>query len=348
MATNLQLTDFDFALPQQLIAQYPSQQRHHSRLLCVQRQSSTLIDRHVYDLPKLLQAGDLLVVNDSQTMAARLLAHKPTGAKVEILIVQLTKQNQAMAMLKSNRAIAIGSSLRLAHGVEAEVMHQQQSLFTLRFNRPVSDIMHQQGTLPIPPYIQRQAEAIDSERYQTVYAKHPGSVATPTAGLHFTHALLAQLRTAGINLATLTLHVGIGTFLPVRVEQIKQHKMHAEQIHIPSALVQAVRTTKSNGGRVIAVGTTTARSLETFHQAILQDQQQAEHQDIWGESDLFLYPGKSFNLIDALMTNFHLPKSTLFMLVCAFASQPLMQRAYAHAIAQQYRFFSYGDAMLIE
>ena len=333
--------DFHFDLPPELIAQQPAPERPASRLLHLERASGAWHDRQFRELPNLLRAGDLLVLNDTRVIPARLWGRKETGGRVEVLVERPLDERAALAHVRASKAPKPGSRLVFAQGVMAEVTGREADLFRLEFDRPLMAVLEAQGHMPLPPYIEREDAALDAERYQTVYARHPGAVAAPTAGLHFDEALLAELAERGIEQARVTLHVGAGTFQPVRVDDIAQHRMHSEWLRVPADVVAAVQRTRARGGRVVAVGTTVVRSLET---AALDGSLQAYE----GETDIFITPGFRFRVVDALITNFHLPESTLLMLVCAFAGHETIMRAYRHAVAQRYRFFSYGDAMFIE
>ena len=333
--------DFHFDLPPELIAQQPAPERPASRLLHLERASGAWHDRQFRELPNLLRAGDLLVLNDTRVIPARLWGRKETGGRVEVLVERPLDERAALAHVRASKAPKPGSRLVFAQGVTAEVTGREADLFRLEFDRPLMAVLEAQGHMPLPPYIEREDAALDAERYQTVYARHPGAVAAPTAGLHFDEALLAELAERGIEQARVTLHVGAGTFQPVRVDDIAQHRMHSEWLRVTADVVAAVQRTRARGGRVVAVGTTVVRSLET---AALDGSLQAYE----GETDIFITPGFRFRVVDALITNFHLPESTLLMLVCAFAGHETIMRAYRHAVAQRYRFFSYGDAMFIE
>lgn len=339
------LTDFQYDLPEELIARYPLSSRTGSRLLCLNKASGRCLHQQFTDLPKLLNPGDLLIFNDTRVIPARLFGHKPSGGKVELLIERILNEDRALAHIKSSKSPKAGAKIILEKEVTAEILGRQDDLFEIKFIRDgscaVLEILNEIGHVPIPPYFDRSDETIDNERYQTVYAKNPGAVAAPTAGLHFDDLLLKQLTLQGIETAFITLHVGAGTFQPVRVENIKEHVMHAEYAIIPSEVCQKIQLAKSKGNRVIAVGTTAVRALETASQ-------EGSIKPYQGETRIFIYPGYQFHCIDAMITNFHLPQSTLLMLVCAFAGhQPTMQ-AYQAAIQNNYRFFSYGDAMWVE
>ena len=341
----MQLADFHYHLPEELIARYPLAGRSDSRLLCLSSDGKTT-DRLMIDLPDLLNAGDLLVLNDTRVIKARLHGVRPSGGAVEVLVERVVDTHTALAHVRASNSPKAGTVLSLAKGqIKATVQGRQENLYKLTFDQPVLEALEQFGALPIPPYFNRPADESDETRYQTVFhnPEKSASVAAPTAGLHIDEALLARLHARGVKTAFVTLHVGAGTFQPVRTTNIKEHIMHAEWGEVPEATVQAVNETKQNGGKVIAVGTTATRALESAaraHHGILQ---------AWsGETDIFIYPGYRFAVIDRLMTNFHLPESTLLMLVSALAGRDRMMAAYQHAIEQKYRFFSYGDAMLID
>ena len=332
-------TEFHYDLPRELIAQQPLPERSASRLLVVHGDSRE--DRQFSDLPLLLRAGDLLVLNDTRVIRARLHGHKPTGGQVEMLLERITGPQSATAQLKASRSPGAGAELRLANGSSARVLGRDGSLFRLEFNTDIAPLLEAHGEVPLPPYIRRNAAPEDRARYQTVYARDDGSVAAPTAGLHFDANLLETLGERGVETAFLTLHVGIGTFAPVRSRRIEDHRLHSEWCQVTPALCARIRRAKERCGRVVAVGTTTVRALES---AARED----ELQPCEGETSLFIRPGFRFCVVDALITNFHLPESSLLMLVCAFAGRDRMLAAYRHAVAQRYRFFSYGDAMLIQ
>ena len=336
--------DFDFFLPDALIAQHPTNARNASRLLHLNGNSGQLNDKLFVDLPDFLSAGDLLVFNDTRVIKARLFGHKATGGNVELLVERVLDTQHVLAHIRASRAPKIGAMLKLADAINAEVIGREGDLFHIKFlgEVPVLDLLELYGAMPLPPYITHMAEAEDDERYQTVYAKHAGAVAAPTAGLHFDETMLSTLRANGVNIAYVTLHVGAGTFQPVRVDNIADHKMHSEIYHIPQATAELIQNTKINGGKIIAVGTTTLRTLESAARY------QLETLAGEGETNIFITPGFNFKIVDKLITNFHLPKSTLLMLVSAFAGFEPIKSAYAHAVKQQYRFFSYGDAMLLD
>ena len=335
-------SDFHYELPEALIAQAPLAERSASRLLLVPSGDAALSDLGVRDLPSLLQPGDLLVFNDTRVIPARLFGTKATGGRVEFLIERLLPGNEARAQLGFSKPPKPGSRIALDAGGEVEVLGREDSFWHLRFHvgESLEQWLQHAGRLPLPPYIQREPGADDAERYQTVFAREIGAVAAPTAGLHFVDALLDALRERGVQFGHVTLHVGAGTFQPMRVEDIREHRMHSEWLNVGAELVQQVRRTRAAGGRVIAVGTTVLRALESA----LVD---GELQPFAGETNIFIFPGYRIRSIDALLTNFHLPESTLLMLVSAFAGKARVFAAYEHAVREQYRFFSYGDAMLL-
>lgn len=339
---SLSLADFDYALPQSLIAQHPIEPRSASRLLQVDP-GGALRDREMQALPELLAPGDLMIFNDTQVLKARLRGRKSTGGHVEVLIERLLAGNQALAQVRASHPPKTGASIALEDGTQLQVLGREGEFYRLQAPsaQAFADLLEHVGQLPLPPYIARQPQAADAARYQTVYAAHPGAVAAPTAGLHFDAPLLERLRLRGIETAFLTLHVGAGTFQPVRTLDLDQHRMHTELYEVPATLVDRIRRTRANGGRVVAVGTTTLRALES---AALDGELRAGS----GATALFIRPGFQFRVVDRLLTNFHLPRSTLMMLVSAFAGLDLIRRAYAHAVRERYRFFSYGDAMLLD
>jgi S-adenosylmethionine:tRNA ribosyltransferase-isomerase len=336
----MRVADFDFDLPPELIAQFPAAERGSSRLLHVDP-AGRLADRMFRDLPALLGPDDLLVMNDTRVIKARLFGQKDSGGRVELLIERVTGEFEALAFIRASHAPKPGSRIHLAGDAELEVRERSDDLSRLRFPEPVLAVLDRLGQLPLPPYIEHAPTAQDETRYQTVYASEPGAVAAPTAGLHFDEAMLDTLHGQGIRSVRLTLHVGAGTFQPVRVEHVADHRMHSERYTLPQATVDAIRDTRERGGRVVAVGTTSLRALEAAAQ-----HGELEHGS--GETDIFITPGFRFRVVDALITNFHLPKSTLVMLVSAFCGVEVIRAAYAHAIRQRYRFFSYGDAMFLE
>ncbi len=335
--------DFNFDLPEHLIAQHPAPQRNASRLLYLNDISGVPTDNVFLDFPNFLSKDDVLIFNDTRVIKARLFGHKATGGNVEVFIERVINEHEAYALIRASRAPKAGTRLTLANAIEVEVLGRKDDLFHLNFlsSTPVLDLLEQYGNLPLPPYIAHQADQTDETRYQTVYAKHAGAVAAPTAGLHFDEDMINQLKDKGIQIAYITLHVGAGTFKPVNVDNIAEHKMHSEVYHIPEATVQCIAQARIAGGKVTAVGTTVLRALESAAQS---GQLNAGSQ----ETNIFITPGFNFKVVDRLLTNFHLPKSTLLMLVSAFAGFEPIKKAYQHAIKQEYRFFSYGDAMLIE
>jgi S-adenosylmethionine:tRNA ribosyltransferase-isomerase len=335
------LDDFDYDLPAELIAQTPARTRSGSRLLHVA--GRCVDDRSFTDLPELVRAGDVLVFNDTRVINARLRGRKPTGGEVEVLIERVLGADTAVAQLKASHAPRIGGTIQLASGVRATVIGREDRFFELRFEG-TGDLerwLEQHGEVPLPPYITHVPGASDAERYQTVYARNPGAVAAPTAGLHFDQAMLDRLAERGVRQAFITLHVGAGTFAPVQSQVIAEHRMHAETYAIPGATAEMIAAARAEGGRVVAVGTTSLRALESAADAGGSVRAGA------AETALFITPGYRFRVVDRLLTNFHLPKSTLLMLVCAFGGYDAIRHAYAHAIAHRYRFMSYGDAMLL-
>lgn len=339
-------SDFYFELPEQLIAQYPLDERRASRLLCLDAGQNAgqdqIQDKMFADLPGMLRKGDLLVFNDTRVIPARLLGHKETGGRLEVLVERLLDEQTLIGQVRASKAPAPGCRLYFDSDITAIIEQRQGVFYRLRFDnqRPLSELLQQIGHIPLPPYINRQDEKLDRQRYQTVYARHPGAVAAPTAGLHFDEALIQQLSQQGVELAYVTLHVAAGTFQPVRVDNIHEHIMHHETIDVSAQVCQQVQACRERGGRIIAVGTTVVRSLETAAQA-------GDLQPYHGDTNIFITPGYQFKVIDALITNFHVPESTLLMLVCALAGTEPVLAAYRHAVAEQYRFFSYGDAMFI-
>ena len=337
----MRLADFDYPLPAELIAQHPAAERAASRLLHVDA-AGELHDHAFRDVISLLDAGDVLVVNDTRVIKARLHGRKDTGGEVEVLVERVLDTRRVLAMVRSSKPLRVGRKLLLGGDVAAEALGRQGEFFELRFaGGDVLDILAVHGEVPLPPYITHEAVEEDEGRYQTVYAKVPGAVAAPTAGLHFDEALLATLRNKSIEVASVTLHVGAGTFQPVRVDDLSKHVMHSEWYRVPQATVDAIARARKKKGRVVAVGTTALRALESAAAG-------GELAAGTAETRLFIVPGYSFRVVERLITNFHLPKSTLLMLVSAFAGAGNIRRAYAHAVKNRYRFFSYGDAMLLE
>jgi len=344
----LTLHDFDYALPPELIAQFPAPERTASRLLRLS--GATVRDQRFADLPQLVRSGDLLVFNDTRVIKARLYGVKASGGRIEALVERVTGAHEALVQMRASHAPGPGMRLSFEASIEAEVLERRGDLYLLRFGGDASvfELLEQHGHLPLPPYITHTDSDEDAARYQTVYAQHPGAVAAPTAGLHFDETMLERLRAMSVQLAWLTLHVGAGTFQPVRTNKLAEHKMHREYYEIPQATVQAIASARAAGGAVIAVGTTSLRALESAVRTGSLHAEDFELRSGTGETDLFITPGYRFRVVDRLITNFHLPKSTLLMLVAAFAGMQAMRAAYRHAIAQRYRFFSYGDAMLID
>ena len=338
----MRVADFHFELPDQLIARHPLAERRASRLLVLDGPSGALSHRQFPDLLEYLRPGDLMVFNDTRVIPARLFGQKASGGKLEILVERLLDEHRVLAHVRASKSPKPGSLIHIDGGGEAEMLVRHDALFELRFSEPVLAVLERAGHMPLPPYIDRPDEAADRERYQTVYSDRDkaGAVAAPTAGLHFDDALLAAIRARGVDTAFVTLHVGAGTFQPVRVERIEDHHMHSEWLEVGQGVVDAVAACKARGGRVVAVGTTSVRSLESAAQGgVLKP--------FSGDTDIFLYPGRPFHVVDALVTNFHLPESTLLMLVAAFAGYPETMAAYRAAVAGDYRFFSYGDAMFV-
>lgn len=354
----MKTTEFDYDLPPELIAQEPVERRDTSRLMVVKRATGKILHRHFYDLPDFLERGDLLVHNKSQVIPARLFARKPTGGKVEILLLRRRDATTWEALVGGKR-VRPGLRLTLLDapggepiGAEAKVLERgERAMRVLRFDRPALELADEIGVTPLPPYIHKELE--DAERYQTIYAQKPGSAAAPTAGLHFTPDLLLKLREEGVQSAFITLHIGLDTFQPVREEAIEEHQMHTEYCSLRPEVAEQINQTKLAGQRVVAVGTTSVRTLETAARVAAGGEEAASScpcQTVTafeGDTDLFIYPGFDFRAVDALITNFHLPQSTLLMLVSALTGKELMDRAYAEAIEERYRFYSFGDAMLI-
>ncbi len=337
----MKTSDFSFELPDHLIARHPAAERSASRLLVFDPQQQQIDDRIFRDIESLIEPGDLLVFNNTRVIPARLFGEKASGGKLEALIERVVSEHEVLAHVRSSRSPKPGQLISLG-GEDAEVVGREGALFHLRFisERPVLDILEDVGHMPLPPYMEREDAEEDRERYQTVYAEKPGAVAAPTAGLHFDDGLLARLTAKGVNFAFVTLHVGAGTFQPVKVDNIHEHHMHSEYIEVPEDVVEAVRATRAAGKRVIAVGTTSVRSLESASRS-------GAIETFQGDSDIFIYPGYEFRSVDAMITNFHLPESTLIMLVSAFAGREGTLAAYDHAVANEYRFYSYGDAMFM-
>ncbi len=334
--------EFTYQLPDELIAQFPTEQRGQSRLLVMDCESGEHRDLVFSDLPGLLKSGDLLVFNDTRVIPARLFGRKETGGKVEILLERILDDQRMLAQVRASKTPKPGSMIHLQDDIKLELLEREDDMFVLDVigETTVLELMQKLGHVPLPPYIQRQDNVEDMDRYQTVYARNIGAVAAPTAGLHFTDELMQEIAGQGIDSVFVTLHVGAGTFQPVRVDNIEEHQMHSEYLQVSADVCEKVKQCKARGGRVIAVGTTAVRCLETAAQA-------GELKPYQGETDIFIYPGDEFKIIDALITNFHVSESTLLMLVSAFAGQDNIMNAYQHAIEQCYRFFSYGDAMFL-
>ncbi|WP_339349220.1 tRNA preQ1(34) S-adenosylmethionine ribosyltransferase-isomerase QueA [uncultured Alteromonas sp.] len=352
----MKLSDYRFTLPENLIAKYPTENRTASRLLQLNGKSGAVTHAMFNDMLSLVEEGDLLVFNNTRVIPARLLGKKETGGHVEVLIERILTEHTALAHVRASKAPKPGTRLLLEEHVNITVEGRDDALFLLRFDHEETalSLLEQYGHMPLPPYIDRPDESTDKERYQTVYNETPGAVAAPTAGLHFDDNMLAALKAKGVNLAFVTLHVGAGTFQPVRVENIEEHKMHAEYAEVSQEVVDAVLATKAKGKRVIAVGTTSVRSLESAAKASAE--QSIENNigenpviaPFYSDTEIFIYPGFTFKVVDAMFTNFHLPESTLMMLISAFAGRENVMNAYQEAIENEYRFFSYGDSMFIE
>ena len=339
----MQLADFHYDLPAEYIARYPLRQRSASRLLCLERAFKTVSHREFTAITELLSPKDLLIFNDTKVMPARLFGSKKTGGRVEILVERILDPQRLIAQVRASKSPRIGEDIFLEN-FRFKILAKNNQFYELQSQdteKTVREIIENFGQIPLPPYFQRSPEKEDLQRYQTVYAAHQGSVAAPTAGLHFDHELLQSLRDKKIEMAYLTLHIGAGTFLPVRTQDIREHKMHAEYFEISEQVCQQVQATKIRGGRVVAVGTTSLRALETASQS-------GSIKPYSGDTSIFIYPGYQFNCVDALITNLHLPASTLLMLVCAFGGYENVMHAYQQAIQNQYRFYSYGDAMWME
>ena len=331
------LSDFDFDLPDELIARYPATERRDSRLLVL---DEAIEDRLFSDLPQLLSAGDLLVLNDTRVIRARLHGRKASGGKIEILVERILENNEVLAQVRASKSPNAGATLTLPADTTADVIGRDDDLFRIRFPTDVLTYLDLHGEVPLPPYLERGEEAGDEDRYQTVYASEAGAVAAPTAGLHFDNAMLDELADKGVRHTFVTLHVGAGTFQPLRHERVDDNRLHNERLFVGDETVNAIRDTRASGGRVVAVGTTSVRTLEAASAP-------GEIAPLDGETDLFIRPGYEFHSVDGMITNFHLPKSSLLMLVAAFAGHQRILRAYRHAVEQSYRFFSYGDAMLL-
>jgi S-adenosylmethionine:tRNA ribosyltransferase-isomerase len=338
---DMRTEEFDFELPERLIAQHPPKLRGASRLLHVGM--GELEDKAFFDLPSLLNEHDVLILNDTRVLKARLFGKKATGGQIEVMVERVLGAHEVLAKVRASKSPKPGSTFELADVITVEVLGREDEFFHLRFacEAPVEAVLEQYGKLPLPPYITHAAEAEDDERYQTVFSREQGAVAAPTAGLHFDQAMLDTLRSKGVNIAYVTLHVGAGTFQPVRAEYVEGHVMHSERYSVPQATVDAIQQAKAKGGHVVSVGTTSLRALESAAAG-------GELKAGSGETRIFITPGYRFKVIDVLLTNFHLPRSTLLMLVCAFGGTNKLIGAYEHAVQNEYRFFSYGDVMLIE
>lgn len=338
----MDLNQYDYDLPLELIAQYPTENRVDSRLLAFDSDRDRCVEHTFSQLEQFFVPGDLLVANDTRVIPARLHASKPTGGRVEIMLERLLADQRALVQLKSNKTVRIGQALRVGD-VEARVIRREGRFFVIEFDQSINaeQVFRRFGSVPLPPYIQRDPAEDDRERYQTVYSREPGAVAAPTAGLHFDHKLIDRLRAKGVQWQTITLHVGAGTFLPVQGDTIESHLMHEERIRVDEETCQRIREVKASGGRVIAIGTTVVRALESAARS-------GTLKPFDGETRLFITPGFQFNVVDLLVTNFHLPKSTLLILVSAFAGYDRVMQMYRYAIEHHFRFFSYGDAMLLE
>lgn len=343
----MQVQDFSFELPDELIARHPMAERTASRLLQLDGNTGNLVHGSFGDILDLINPGDLLVFNNTRVIPARLFGRKASGGKLEVLVERMLDDKRVLAHVRASKAPKPGTELILEPDVKATMVARHDALFEIEFDdaRTVLEILESVGHMPLPPYIDRPDTDADKERYQTVYNEKPGAVAAPTAGLHFDEPLLARLKEKGADLAFITLHVGAGTFQPVRVDNVLEHKMHAEYIEVPADVVAQIEATRARGGRVIAVGTTSVRSLESAAQASLAEGKALA--PFYGDTNIFIYPGYRFQLVDSMVTNFHLPESTLIMLVSAFAGQDHIMEAYRQAVAECYRFFSYGDAMFI-
>lgn len=341
-------SDFHFELPEELIAQYPAERRDASRLLVLDGTSGEIRDSQFACLPAELRAGDLLVMNNTRVIPARLYGRKETGGRIELLIERVQDANTVLAHVRASKSPKPGSTLVFDERYQAQVLGREGELFQIRFDMDDIEAMLQDiGHMPLPPYIERNDEDEDQSRYQTVYAQHAGAVAAPTAGLHFTDEMLALLKEKGIDTAFVTLHVGAGTFQPVRVDNIEEHHMHTEWMTVDETVCDKVKQTRERGGRVVAIGTTSVRCLESAAMKSANMNTTGELQPYTGDTDIFITPGYKFKVVDALLTNFHLPESTLLMLVSAFAGYDNIMKAYRHAVQEKYRFFSYGDAMFL-
>ena len=343
----MRVADFSFELPEQLIARYPTADRTASRLMTMAGNNGAISDLSFIDIVDQVNVGDLLVFNNTRVIPARMFGQKSTGGKVEVLVERIIDEKRFLAHVRASKSPKVGSTILLENSVEATMVARHGALFEwlVSSDKPLLDILDDIGHMPLPPYIDRPDEDSDRERYQTVYNDKPGAVAAPTAGLHFDEQLLQQIKAKGVNFAFVTLHVGAGTFQPVKVDAIDDHVMHAEYVEVSEQVIEQIKVTKANGGRVIAVGTTSVRSLESA--ALAAEKKGLDLSPFYGDTDIFITPGYKFRVIDALLTNFHLSESTLLMLVSAFAGCDNIKQAYRHAVQEKYRFFSYGDAMLL-
>ncbi|AFZ83473.1 S-adenosylmethionine:tRNA ribosyltransferase-isomerase [Candidatus Kinetoplastibacterium blastocrithidii TCC012E] len=349
MSESINISNFNYFLPKNLIAQNPEIERSNSRLLHIDS-GKNIHDLNFCDLAEILEPGDLLVFNDTKVIKARLKAQKPSGGKIEILIERILDSNIALAQIKSNSTIKLGTKVLISNIIEVDIFSRSNDFFLLNFSENIAIVLEKYGDIPLPPYIKKQKDNSDELRYQTIFAKNPGAVAAPTAGLHFDQKILKKLKSRDIKMAFLTLHVGAGTFQPIRTQYINEHRMHTERYDIPSSTIKSIKDARLKGKRIIAVGTTSARALESA--ALNSDNYSSENRSIinpvCNETNLFIKPGYKFKIVDALITNFHLPKSTLLILVSALAGRDRILKAYNHAVKYNYRFFSYGDAMFVE
>ncbi|MGJ8693523.1 MAG: tRNA preQ1(34) S-adenosylmethionine ribosyltransferase-isomerase QueA [Thalassotalea sp.] len=348
----MRVADFSFHLPEQLIARYPKADRSASRLMTLNGNTGEIEHKQFVNVLDKLSAGDLLIFNNTRVIPARMFGKKASGGKLEVLVERMIDEHSVLAHVRCSKSPKPGAEIILEDSISVTMVARHGALFELKFpeNEKVLDILERIGHMPLPPYIDRPDEDSDRERYQTVYNEKPGAVAAPTAGLHFDEALLAQIKAKGVELAFVTLHVGAGTFQPVKVDEIADHVMHAEYVEVPDSVVQQIIATKQNGGKVVAVGTTSVRSIESAAKAAIEKhgEQAVNIAEFYGDTDIFITPGYKFQIIDALITNFHLSESTLLMLVSAFSGYEHIMAAYKAAVAKEYRFFSYGDAMFLE
>jgi S-adenosylmethionine:tRNA ribosyltransferase-isomerase len=345
---SMKLSDFQFDLPETLIARYPTENRVASRLMHLDGDTGVINHKQFVDMLDLVNSGDLLIFNNTRVIPARLLGQKESGGKIEVLVERVLDEQRVLAHVRASKSPKVGTKLILEGKVEVEMLARHDALFELKFlsDEPVLAVLEEYGHMPLPPYIDRPDEDSDKERYQTVYNQVPGAVAAPTAGLHFDENILQQLADKGVKSEFVTLHVGAGTFQPVRVDNILEHQMHSEYAEVPQSVVDAIHATKAAGNRVIAVGTTSVRSIESAAQQAVKDN--SELKPYFADTDIFIYPGYEFQIVDAMFTNFHLSESTLLMLVSAFSGQENIFNAYEQAIENKYRFFSYGDSMFLE